>query len=499
MRADDNFPIIIGVGQVVDHWEGQDPQTAPHPATIIKQAIDAALSDTGVAKLARKVDCAAFIRTFSDSLPMPFNPFGKITNLPHAVINLSDISPKQIVYSTAGGEQPQALVAELSEKLHAGDIEFGLIAGGEVTGAIKTAMKKNLKLDWAVNADGDMDDRGAKTDFISPYEIKNGLGMPPQTYVAMEQALRARLGMSKAEYLTYIGQMLSNLSKVAQANPYAQFPTFRTPEFLTTPSKENYRMFEPYLKWHMAQDAVNQAAALVLTTVAKARECGVSEDKWVYLHGYSKVEDGLVSQRPDLSKSDAIELTINRALETSGPSGLSAKDITHRDIYSCFPVVLHLAAECLGLDPTKDQMSVTGGLPFFGGAGNNYSTHGIVSLIERLRTDRKTYGIVLANGGYMSKEAVGIYSARAPEKWGSISSERQQLTINERPMISLIEEDCTAVIETYCIKYDRDGPASGYIIAQTEKGRVIANIQADDKATLKALLDADNVVGRNMR
>ena len=229
MSSSNNFPIIIGVGQVVDHWDGEDLNAAPHPTTIINKAIDVALNDTGVTGIFNHVDCAAFVRTFPDSLPMPFNPFGKIKNLPYAVLSHSDITPRQVIYSTAGGEQPQALVSELSEKLNAGEIELGVIAGGEVTGALKTVMKKGLKLDWAAEADGEMDDRGAQTDFISPYEIQNGLGMPPQTYAAMEQALRARLNMSKTQYLKHMGRMLSNLSKVAESNPYCLLYTSPSP------------------------------------------------------------------------------------------------------------------------------------------------------------------------------------------------------------------------------------------------------------------------------
>ncbi|MDB2439704.1 enoyl-CoA hydratase-related protein [Hellea sp.] len=496
MKLDHNFPIIIGVGQIVDHWTGEDSKAAPHPVRIIRKAIETALSDAGIEDQASRVDCAAFIRTFSDSLRRPFDPFGKVKNLPRAVIDRADLSPEKVIYSSVGGEQPQALVAEMSEKLHAGDIELAVIAGGEVTGALKTAMKKGVKLDWAMQTDGHIEDRGAQTDFISEYEIQNGLGLPPQTYAAMEQALRARLGMSKTDYLRYVGLMFSNMSKVAQDNPYAQFPAFRTPEFLAISSKENYPVFEPYLKWHMAQDAVNQAAALVLTTVGKARELGVPEDKWVYLHGYSKVEDNLVSQRPDLSKSDAIELAINRALEASG---LLGKDITHRDIYSCFPIVLHLAAEYLELDPTKDQMSVTGGLPFFGGAGNNYSTHAIASLVETLRADKGTYGMMLANGGFMSKEAVGIYSAQAPKKWAPISSDDLQATINNRADIPLLNEDCTAATEGFCVKHGRHGVESGYVIARNETGRVIARVKDGHRATLEALVTTDDVVGQSIK
>lgn len=495
MNLNENFPIIIGVGQHVDHWNGDDPGMAPNPVEIVRKAIELALEDTSVKNLAALVDCTAFIRTFPDSLPMPFNPFGKIENFPQAVIAKSSINPKSVIYSSAGGEQPQACVSRLSEQLYAGEIELAIIAGGEVTGAVKAAMKKGMKLDWAESADGDIQDEGPKTDFISGYEIQNGLGLPPQTYAAMEQALRGRLGMKKAQYRGYISQMFSRLSKVAADNPYAQFPIYRSPEFLATESKENYPIFEPYLKWHMAQDAVNQSAALVLTTVSKARELGIPEAKWVYLHGYAKADDALVSKRPDISKSQAIELVIDRALESSN---LSASDIKHYDIYSCFPIVVHLAAEHLGLDPLKADLTMTGGLPFFGGAGNNYSTHGIASLVEALRDDPQAYGLVLANGGFMSKEAAGVYSAKAPDNWEPVSSQDLQTRIDARPDIEMLSEDCTAQIEGYCVKHGRSGLEGGYIIARNEKGRVIASINPKDFATLESLLAADAVTGKTV-
>lgn len=495
MKSTDNFPIIIGVGQIVDHWSGDDINAAPNPVSIVQKAIARALEDTSKTNIAKHVDCAAFVRSFPDSLPMPYTPFGKVKNFSRAVIAQSDIDPQQVIYSSAGGEQPQVLVSRLSEQLHAGNIELAVIAGGETTGALKLALKKGHQLDWADSADGDVEDDGPKTDFISGYEIRNGLGLPPKTYAAMEQALRARLGMTKSEYRQYTGQILSNLSKVAQTNPYAQFPKFQTPEYLTTQSKSNFPIFEPYLKWHMAQDAVNQAAALVLTTARKAKDLGIDKSKWVYLHGYAQAEDALVSKRPDLSRSDAIESVIKRALEGAK---LAPQDITHHDIYSCFSVVTHLGAECLGLDPLQDQLTVTGGLPFFGGAGNNYSTHAIASLVDNLRADPKAYGLVLANGGFMSKEAAGVYSAKAPKKWAPISSGDLQKAIDTRPDIAMLDEDCTAAIEGYCVKHGREGLAGGYIIARNEKGRVLANVKADDMATLQSLVDHDEVVGKSV-
>lgn len=495
MTSPETLPIIIGVGQIVDRWDGQTVADAPHPVTIIKKAIDVALADTGAEGVSETADCAAFVRSFPDSLPMPFDPFGKVKNLPHAVLSEMDLSPKRIIYSSAGGEQPQVLVSDLSADLHAGHITMAVIAGGEVTGAMKAALKAGHTLDWASDVEGPVDDKGPQTDFISAYEIQNGLGMPPKTYAGLEQALRGRLGMGKADYAAHISKMFSNMSEVAARNPYAQFPEVKSPEFLTAPSKANYRAFDIYLKWHMAQDAVNQAAALVLTTVGTAKALGVPEEKWIYLHGHAKAKEALVSKRPDVSKSDAIELVLEQALKTSG---LTSAEIAHRDLYSCFPIVPLLAAEYLGLDPLKDTLTQTGGLPFFGGAGNNYSAHGIASLVETLRDDREAYGLVLANGGFMSKEAAGVYSAKAPEDWSPVSSETLQEKLDHRPDIELLSEDCEAVIEGYCIQYGRTGPEQAYIIARKDEARIMATVPSHDKALMQAHAAEDKLVGQTI-
>jgi acetyl-CoA C-acetyltransferase len=76
----------------------------------------------------------------------------------------------------------------------------------------------------------------------------------------------------------------------------------------------------------------------------------------------------------------------------------------------------------LGIDPTQECLTVTGGLPFFGGPGNNYSSHGIATLVQSLCKDRGAYGLVLANGGFMSKESSGIYSTNAPDDWSVIDN-----------------------------------------------------------------------------
>src|SRR3546814_4454368 len=84
-------------------------------------------------------------------------------------------------------------------------------------------------------------------------------------------------------------------------------------------------------------------------------------------------------------------------------AGKSVAAINQFDLYSCFPCAVLLAAETLGIDWHKTPCTVTGGLPFFGGAGNNYSMHAIATMAERLRASPGDYGLVLANGGFLSR------------------------------------------------------------------------------------------------
>ena len=496
MSKQKNIPIIVGVGQVVDHWDGLDPSQAPSPISLATQSIERALADTGNSDLQNDMDTLAVVRAFTDSLSSPFDPFGKAMNFPAAIAQAAEIKPQQIIYSPAGGEQPQSLVNELSTAIANGDIRTAMIVGSEANAALKTALKRSVKLDWASDVSLEIQDCGPQIDFISAYEVANGMGLPPQTYAAMEEALRARLDMTKSEYLDYMAGICSALSKTAVQNSFAQFPQAMSKEFLAEPSKKNYPISDPYLKWHVAQDAVNQASAVILTSVEHAQELGIPEDRWIYLHGYSDVKDRLVSERPDLSRSKALELALTSAIDRAG---ISAQDIAYQDIYSCFPIVVHLAAEVLGLDPTLDEMTVTGGLPFFGGPGNNYSTHGIASLVEKLRHNREAYGLILANGGFISKLAAGVYSAIAPRNWTDYSKDSLQHQINDQVEFSLLEQDCEAEIEAYTVRHNRHGCNHAYLFARNAEGRIMASVEPDHRATMQALHDADSPVGRTVK
>ena len=81
---------------------------------------------------------------------------------------------------------------------------------------------------------------------------------------------------------------------------------------------------------------------------------------------------------------------------------------------------MEAACKCVGLDcRTTDvaRLTQTGGLPYHGGPGSNYSCHGLCAVVEKLRTDyyRGELAVVGANGGMLTEHGVGIYSTAPPQ------------------------------------------------------------------------------------
>src|SRR5438067_2258260 len=147
-----------------------------------------------------------------------------------------------------------------------------------------------------------------------------------------------------------------------------------------------------------------------------ARASGVPQDRWVFPWSGADAHDHwFVSERADLHSSPAIRLAGQAALELAG-AGID--DIAHVDLYSCFPSAVQIgAAELgLGLDEPDRPLTVTGGLSFAGGPGNNYAMHSIAAMVDVLRADPGAKGLVTALGWYITKHSVGVYSTEPPPK-----------------------------------------------------------------------------------
>jgi acetyl-CoA C-acetyltransferase len=166
--------------------------------------------------------------------------------------------------------------------------------------------------------------------------------------------------------------------------------------------------------------------------------------------------------------------------EAFAEAHLQPEDVHAFDLYSCFPSAVELACDTLGIsldDPRP--LTATGGLPYAGGPGNDYGTHGIAALAARLRAEPGSIGMATGIGWYFSKHSAGLY--------GTLP--RMELPGTGPPPPAAAEESVATAdtpsgrgrIEAYTVVHDRDGaPELGIVI-----GRL------DDERRFLAWLDAD--------
>ena len=495
----DNTPILVGAGQYV----GRDMSRADllkSPLDIAAIAAQRALDDAQSTRaLAAEIDMLVVIRMFEHSIEdrsMWPNPFGSTNNVPWSVAKRLGATPGQAIYAEVGGQSPQRLVNQMAERIHAGELRMALLTGAEAIATIREATRRGFELDWNEHASGEYEDRWPGASFVAPYERRHGVVWPIHVYAMFEQVRRHARGLSSAACRRDVAQLFAHFTAVAAAHPYAQFPVVRDQDFLATVCAQNYLLCEPYTKWMVAQDAVNQGAAVLMTSVGVARELGIAPARWIFLNSYADVDDQTVLQRADLSASHAQNLAVRSALAAAE---LGINDIKYLDFYSCFPIAVSSIAEPLGLPIDGSRpLTLTGGLPFFGGAGNNYSMHAIATVIDKLRADRDARGLVVANGGFLSKHSAAVYSGRAPARWQPCSSRTAQAEA-QAPTGIRIDETARgpAHIESYAAIVNKGTPADGFVVARmvADNARVMARMAQGDNATLAALF-AEQVIGR---
>jgi len=151
------MPVLVGVGQVTDHWDGtQGPEEAPSPKRLCVKASEIALADAGIA--ATDIDTMAVVRIFEDSVPGDRHPHGHNTNLPGTIARDLGATPQRAIYAAVGGQSPQQLANEMAARISAGEIDCALVTGSEANKASKAARKHGVEIDWADADDLEVED-----------------------------------------------------------------------------------------------------------------------------------------------------------------------------------------------------------------------------------------------------------------------------------------------------------------------------------------------------
>ncbi|MGD0883095.1 MAG: acetyl-CoA acetyltransferase [Acidimicrobiales bacterium] len=496
MTIDPCTPVVVGVGQVTNrpHTEGEGTLAdRPEPLGLMLDAVTAAVEDCDGVGPGGTASAGRILLGRVGSLRVA-NPLSWHYVDPGALLAEElGIEPSQILVTTTGGNSPQALVNATALAIGRGELDVAVVAGADCfyTQAAARRHPDRPLLPWTVQpADTEpptyfgSDRRGT-----TRAEEEQGLDLPIHIFPLFENALRAEAGRTLPEHLAHIGTLWSRFSDVAADNPFAWIRKPMTAEELTTVTEPNRMIAYPYTKLLNANLQVDQGAAAILCSAAAAAAAGVPRDRWVFpLAGADAEDHWFLSHRADFHSSPAIRLAGASALALAGTS---VDEVAHIDLYSCFPSAVQIAAAELGL-PDDDRgrpLTVTGGMTFAGGPGNNYGTHSLATMVGVLREDPGTTGLTTGLGWYVSKHSVGLYGTEPPtvrpvdadllpegtvaESVAGFGWADPQAAVGSLPQCSPdADAQGEITVETYSVSFSRAGsPERAVVACRTLDGR----------------------------
>lgn len=479
---DPRTPVVVGVGQVANRPDRGDDEV--EPVELVARAARAAEADSGGAGVLAALDSVRVVKLLSWRYRDP----GTL------IAGLVGATPRQSIYTTDGGQTPVALLNRTALDIAAGDLDVALLCGGETWRTRQRYRSAGEAPPWTPE-DGSTpaaETFGAELDMVDAAELARGMFLPVQVYALFEVALRHAAGRTPDEHLAHLGRLWSRFSEIAAANPNAWLRTVMTPEEVVTPTPDNRLIGYPYTLVMNSNNNVEQAAALLVCSAEKAEALGVPRDRWVFpLAGAEANDTAHVSQRGDLRSSPAVRAA-GRAL--FGATGLGADDLGPVDLYSCFPSAVQIAATELGLG-TDRELTVTGGMGFAGGPWNNYATHGLATMVDRLREEPGAIGLCTGNGGLTTKHALALLSTEpAAEPFRRLVPQDE---VDAAPHREVVGDDHEGpiTVEAYTVMHGRDGAREvGFVAGLLDDGR--RTWCSTNDANLLATLVAEECCGR---
>lgn len=471
--------MLVGVGQItVRPSSGATYANRRQPLDLMVAALEAAVVDSGASSMLENIDEIVAVSSFTWHTNDPALLVAERIGLQVATRLLN-----------VGGNTPQRFVHDTARRILAGDVRTVALVGAEAMYARLLAKREGRELDWVLQSD-EIPSPMVASDDPSPLtaaEYGQGLSLPTNVYPLFENARRARLGWTLAEHREHLGRLWSNFAKVAATNPYAWIRDAPSSETITTPSADNRMVAFPYTKLLMANMPVDMAASFIMTSFEHAQSLGVTRDRMVFpTCGADANDHWLISDRPKLEDSPAM----GAVWKTLTDFSVDVDELAYLDLYSCFPTVVQTACDVLGLDSFDPNRvpTITGGLTFGGGPGNNYVTHSIASMIDALRTDPTSQGLVTALGWFCTKHSWGVYSGTPPRegfRWTSPQSEIDQL-----PRCASDQREGSVTVESYTVTHGSNGDPERLIIA----ARTPDDVRTWCHSTDAALMDGAAII-----
>jgi len=474
MNSADRIPVIVGIGEITDR--PQDPAAALEPLSLMADSLRLANEDGGGSWLARldSLDIVGFVSWRYDA----------------ACVQLAarlGVAPRRMQLGGLGGETPVRMIHDAARRIAAGECEVAAIVGGEAVHARAQAKKAGVALPWTPISVNDKRYEGMIA--LEPVAEQLGASVPAHIYPFYEIASQAHWRQTPEQARAESGALWARFSEVAADNPYSWSRRPMDAATIVTASAGNRFVAWPYTKSMVANPNVNQGAAVLITSLARARAAGMREDQLVFIWGGAAAsEPESYLRRDNYTRSAAQDAVLETALRIAG--GELAL-LNFLELYSCFPCVPKMALRSLGL-PADHPATVTGGLSFFGGPLNNYMTHAACAMTRALRNTADGRGLLYGQGGFVNKHHALVLGreAAAPNLLGSIHGVQAEANLHQTTVPTLTSDYAgPASLETYTMLFDRAGEVThGIVIARTgDNRRLMAKVPRADAESLARL------------
>lgn len=467
MTADpERTPVIIGVGQINDRPER--PEDGLDSLGLMLAAARAAEADAGAAVLA-DIDSLCVVAQISCVYDRPLD--GPVAAALSAHPAHSEYSP------LPHGDTPVRMLNDAANLIGTGQARLALVTGGEALRTAAALARRDAALP-----------RGPRIRSAPTYAQAHGLVTPTDVYPLYENALRAARGQTLAQGQAESAAIWAGMSEVAAQSPGAWLRDPVSAAAILTHGARNRPIAFPYSKLMVANSAVNQGAAVIVASVAEARARGVPDRHMVHIGmGAGAREPASILARDNYTHSASMDVVLD---EVMARNAVTADDLAHAELYSCFPCVPKMARARICWADDR-PVTVFGGLTFGGGPIANYMSHAIAAMVDVLRgTDAR--GLLYANGGFVT-DSHAIVLSGAPVPFVPHDWNVQPLADAARGAVPPLDEGWCgpATVESYTIFYDRSGAVSGgVVIARTPAdARTCALVDPADAALLAALTD----------
>ncbi len=475
-------PVLVGAAAVSQRED--DPARAREPLALMGDALERAGKDAGSLALLARADAVRVPRGFWDYAD-PGRALAERFGAARARTTLAEVGVLQTT-----------LLGAAAEDIAAGRADVVLLAGGEARHRAQRARQAGVEAALTRQAPGVAPDVVLRphAEIISPLEQQVGLAMPVTQYAVIENALRFAEQQTLDAHRDAVAELQARASAVAAANSDAWDRTPHGAAEIRGPAPGNRMLAFPYTKLHTSQWNVDQAAGLVLCSLATARALGIPAERYVYPLAVADANQMLpLAARPALHRVPGFRHAGRRAL---AHAGLGTGDLRHLELYSCFPVAVRVQARELGIDEAR-PLTVTGGMTFAGGPLNNFVLQALVKLVERLRTDRGASGLLSAVSGILTKQGVSLWSAQPPERPFAFFDVTEETAREQAPLPLVERAEGPAHVAGYTVLCEGERVARLACICDLAGGR--RTLAASDDPALAELGMREELAGRSVR